>query len=73
VVGTGLGLLGAMAAARVLSTVLSAMEEIMRTSTHDPLVLAGAPSLLAAVALLSCYLPARRSLRINPVEALRTE
>ena len=73
VVGTGLGLAGAMVAVRVMSTVLSAMEEIMRTSTHDPLVLIGAPALLAGVALLACYLPARRSLRINPVEALRAE
>ena len=72
-VGTALGLVVAVATARVLATMLSAMEEIMRTSTHDPLLLAGAPSLLAAVALLACYVPARRSLRINPVEALRAE
>jgi ABC-type antimicrobial peptide transport system permease subunit len=39
----------------------------------DPALLVGAPLLLASLALLGCYLPARRSLRIDPAVALRGE
>jgi putative ABC transport system permease protein len=39
----------------------------------DPALLVGAPLLLASLALLACYLPARRSLRIDPAVALREE
>jgi ABC-type lipoprotein release transport system permease subunit len=39
----------------------------------DPVLLVGAPLLLASLALLACYVPARRSTRIDPVVALRQE
>ncbi len=65
-VGLFLGLLGAMAAARVLAALLYS------TSPTDPLTLAATTLLLAAVALLACYVPARRATRIDPLTALRT-
>jgi ABC-type antimicrobial peptide transport system permease subunit len=52
------------------------MAEISRTagtSSSDPLLLVGAPLLLAAIALAACYVPARQSLRIDPAVALRQE
>jgi len=47
--------------------------EVTRVSSSDPLILIGAPALLATLTMLSCYVPARRALRIDPVSALRQE
>jgi ABC-type antimicrobial peptide transport system permease subunit len=72
-VGTAFGFLGAIALAKVLSALASMFVEALRFGTDDPRLLLGAPLLLAAVALLACYLPARRSARIDPLKALREE
>ena len=72
-VGTALGLLGAVAIAKMLSALTSIFVEALRVGTDDLRLLIGAPLLLAAVTMLACYVPARRSARINPLQALREE
>jgi predicted permease len=72
IAGAAIGLALARAATRVLSTFLSASQTTAHATT-DPVLLIGAPLLLAFMALLACYVPARRSTRIDPVIALRQE
>jgi putative ABC transport system permease protein len=63
--GIALGLLGAWAASRTVESFLFGVE---RT---DPIAFAAAALLLAAAAVLACYVPARRAARVDPVSALR--
>ena len=66
-IGIGLGLAGALAFSRVLSTLVFGLE------VRDPATFAGVVVMLAIAALAACYLPAWRASRLNPVEALREE
>ncbi|MGH8099789.1 MAG: ABC transporter permease [Chthoniobacterales bacterium] len=61
------GLLLSLAAGRVLSRIL------YQVSPSDPFALIVSSALLAAAALLACFLPARRATHVNPITALRTE
>ena len=62
-----LGLTASLALARLLGG------QLYQVSPRDPLTFAGIAALLALVALLACYLPARRATRVDPALALRSE
>jgi predicted permease len=66
-VGLLFGLVGALAATRFITSLL------YNVSPSDPATFAGIAVLLALVALMACYFPARRAIKINPLEALRYE
>ena len=67
VLGIVFGLAGAMALTRVMVSLL------FEVTPTDPATLIGVALLLAVVAMLACYIPARRALSIHPVTALRGE
>jgi len=73
VVGTALGFLGAIAMVKILSTLTSIFAEAFNVTTNDPRLVVGAPLLLAALAMVACYIPARKSAKIDPIKALREE
>jgi len=65
--GVGIGIAAGFGLTRLLASFLFGVQP------RDPLVFIAVPILLTGVALLACYLPARRAIRINPLEALRWE
>ncbi|MET0650255.1 MAG: ABC transporter permease [Pyrinomonadaceae bacterium] len=64
-IGVVLGLVVAFVLTRALGSLL------LGIGTTDVVTFVGVPSLLAFVALLACYIPARRAARVNPLAALR--
>jgi hypothetical protein len=69
-VGALIGMTFAWAGMRALSGMFFSVASVQGA---DPVLLVGAPLLLAGLALLACYVPARGSTRIDPVVALRQE
>jgi putative ABC transport system permease protein len=66
-VGIVVGAIASYAAARLISTLLFGV------NPADITTFASTAALLASIALLASYLPARRAIRVDPVTALRAE
>jgi putative ABC transport system permease protein len=66
-IGVALGVLSALAVTRLVSSLLFA------TSPNDPATFICVTVLLLLVAVAACYIPARRAMRVDPIDALRYE
>jgi putative ABC transport system permease protein len=65
--GLGAGVAIAFLATQVMSSLLFGI------SAHDPVTFLAIPAILAGVALVACFVPARRATKIDPMVALRYE
>jgi putative ABC transport system permease protein len=68
---TALGVVAGVALSFALARTLSSM--LFEIQIHDAVTFVLAPVVLAAVAFLACYFPARRATRVNPMIALRVD
>jgi ABC-type antimicrobial peptide transport system permease subunit len=67
VIGLGIGIAAALALGRLLTT------QLYQISPHNPALLFTTAIVLALVALLACFVPARRAANVDPIQALRAE
>ena len=65
--GIGIGVLAALGVSRILVSLLFGV------TSYDPVTFAGVSGLMLAVALVACYIPARRATKVDPLAALRHE
>jgi putative ABC transport system permease protein len=65
--GTALGLAGSVVVTRALAAMLFGV------GVNDPATYTAAPLLLAATAMLACYLPARQAQRVDPIAAINSD
>ena len=68
---TLVGIIIGVVAALILTRLMASM--LFGVKPTDPVTFVGVAAVLFAVALLACYVPARRAMNVNPVEALRHE
>jgi ABC-type antimicrobial peptide transport system permease subunit len=66
-VGAAAGVLGALAATRLLANML------YNVGPYDPMTLAAVAAALSVVSFAACYIPARRAVRVDPAVAVREE
>ena len=66
-----IGLVLGLAAARAVTSVLKTL--LIDVSPSDPATFVSVSLVLAAAAILGCLIPARRAMRVDPIEALRHE
>ena len=72
-VGLVLGVSGAFALARVFAAYSDILARSFGNRGYNPILLIGAPLALAGMAMVACYLPARRATGTDPMAALREE
>ncbi|MGE5295685.1 MAG: ABC transporter permease, partial [Solirubrobacterales bacterium] len=78
VLGLGLGVVLSLAATRLMVALLPRIREwdeyfLQGVSTWDPLTYVAAALVIVVVALIACYIPARRAAKVDPMVALRCE